>query len=318
MAMSTIKFDEAGNPKRAKYRIVVLGNLDQHTWSKSETYAPVLSLIDLRTMSMLAIHHRRILKQDDFKQAFVQATLPPNEQYILKPPHGCPISEPNTYWLLTRTLYGLKRSAKHWYDKATQILADMGLRPTIDAPCIYHGKILPNLPDLYLGLYVDDFVYFSTSPEVETAFETKLKAATNVDFMGQVTHFLGHKFTWKQYNDEQNNPQLQLHLSQQAFAEQLVADAGLSDASHQPKTPYRSGFPVDSIPEPITTKDTPNLRDNLRSFVGSLNWLAQGTRPDLSTITAMLARYQNRPHKSHIDAAKYAIKYVPSIATQNH
>ena len=48
MAIYTIKFDEDGNPKRAKYRIVVLGHLDQNKWSKQDTYAPVTSLIELR------------------------------------------------------------------------------------------------------------------------------------------------------------------------------------------------------------------------------------------------------------------------------
>ena len=48
MAISTIKHDENGLPKQAKYRIVVLGNSDQHLWSKQDTYAPVMSLIELR------------------------------------------------------------------------------------------------------------------------------------------------------------------------------------------------------------------------------------------------------------------------------
>ena len=48
----------------------------------------------------------------------------------------------------------------------------------------------------------------------------------------------------------------------------------------------------------------------MRQLVGSLNWLSQGTRPDLSTITSMLARYQNSPTQKHIDAARYAIRYV--------
>lgn len=33
IAISTIKFDEHGEPKHAKYRIVVLGHLDQNKWS---------------------------------------------------------------------------------------------------------------------------------------------------------------------------------------------------------------------------------------------------------------------------------------------
>ena len=194
MSISTIKFDEHNKPKRAKYRIFVLGNLDPHDWSKSDTYAPVMSLIDLRMMTMLAGHNRRPLRQGDFKQAFVQATLPPDEQYVLKPPAGCPLSEPNTYWLLHHTLYGLKRSARHWFEKATTTLETLNLRPLMNAPCIFTGKILPGEPPLYLGLCVDDFVYFSTSRAIEQHFETQLSQQTNVDFMGQVGHFLGHKF----------------------------------------------------------------------------------------------------------------------------
>ena len=36
MAISTIKKDADGLPIRAKYRIVVLGNLDPHTWTKQD------------------------------------------------------------------------------------------------------------------------------------------------------------------------------------------------------------------------------------------------------------------------------------------
>ena len=47
MAISTIKYDENNQPKRAKYRIVVLGNLDYHNWSKEFTAAPVMSQLEL-------------------------------------------------------------------------------------------------------------------------------------------------------------------------------------------------------------------------------------------------------------------------------
>ena len=110
MAISTIKYDKLGHPKRAKYRIVALGNLDPHEWSQADCYAPVMSLLELRLITAIAVRHKRILKSGDVKQAFVQATLPPEENYVLKPPPGCYLTPPNTYWLLKRTLYGLKRS----------------------------------------------------------------------------------------------------------------------------------------------------------------------------------------------------------------
>lgn len=77
MAVNTIKYDVNGAPKRAKYRIVALGNLDNNNWNKCDTYAQVMNLIELRLLTAIAIHHRRILKSGDFKQAFCQTTLPP-------------------------------------------------------------------------------------------------------------------------------------------------------------------------------------------------------------------------------------------------
>eukprot|EP00957_Ditylum_brightwellii_P013952 1052871-Ditylum_brightwellii.AAC.1 len=93
MVISTIKYDQDGRPKRVKCHIVALGNPDPHAWSSEEVFAPVMSMPEL--------------------QVFVKAKLPANKQYVIRPPAGCPNSKPNTYWLLKRTLYGLKQSPRH-------------------------------------------------------------------------------------------------------------------------------------------------------------------------------------------------------------
>ena len=313
MAISTIKYNELGHPTRAKYRIVALGNLDPHEWSRSDCYAPVMSLLELRLITALAVRHKRILKSGDVKQAFVQATLPPEENYVLKPPPGCYLTPPNTYWLLKRTLYGLKRSPRHWYERAVQILTQVGLTQCKHSPCLFRGEIIDGQPPLYLGLYVDDFVYFSVSDAVERKFENKLKSLTKVEFMGHVSHFLGIRYQWRQKDGD-----VKVHMSQEAFADQLIEHAGLShDSATTNPTPYRSGYPVDAIkssPDDLPYKQT--LEKQLRSYVGSLVWLSQGTRPDLATITNILAKYQNNPGYGHIAAAKYVIKYIKG--TKSH
>jgi hypothetical protein len=78
MAIATIKYDDRNRPKRAKYRLVVLGNLDYHTWSIESTCAPVMSQLELRLLTSLAVHHRRVLKNCDVKQAFIQSRLSPD------------------------------------------------------------------------------------------------------------------------------------------------------------------------------------------------------------------------------------------------
>lgn len=76
MAIATIKYDANNKPKRAKYRLVVLGNLDYHTWSKESVAAPVLSQLELRLLTSLAVYHKRVLNNCDVKQAFIQSSLP--------------------------------------------------------------------------------------------------------------------------------------------------------------------------------------------------------------------------------------------------
>ena len=117
MAISTIKYDENRKPKRAKYRIVALGNLDPHEWTKSDVYAPVMSLLEVRLLASMAVRDQCVLQAGDVKQAFVQSKLPKDEVYVLRPPAGCPKTPPNSYWLLKRSLYGLKRAPRHWFQK---------------------------------------------------------------------------------------------------------------------------------------------------------------------------------------------------------
>jgi len=92
MAISTIKYDEHNRPIRAKYRIVVLGNLDYHQWSQESTTAPVMSQLELHLLISLAVFNKQTLKNCDIKQSFVQSSLPPTEDYFVKPPSGCPRS----------------------------------------------------------------------------------------------------------------------------------------------------------------------------------------------------------------------------------
>ncbi len=111
------------------------------------------------------------LCEDDCKNAFCQGILPPDEITIVRPPSGDPDVSPDEYWLLKRTLYGLLRSPRHWYDQINAILRLIGLTPSLEDPCLYTGYIRdPANPSagilsapLSIGLYVDDFVLLQGS-----------------------------------------------------------------------------------------------------------------------------------------------------------
>jgi hypothetical protein len=122
--------------------------------------------------------------------------------------------------------------------------------------------------------------------------------------MGQVSLFLGIEFTWVHHTDGH----VSVTLTQQSFSESL----GLESASISTfTTPYRSGYPIDSVIHiPMDSHDRDTLRLNYQSLVGSLNWLAHTTRPDLATVVSLLAQHQSNPSPGHLEAARYATRYL--------
>lgn len=295
-------------PKRVKYHIVILGNLDYHQWSKSSTAAPVMSQLELRLLTSLAISHKRTLKNCDVKQAFVQLTLPSNEEYFVKPPIGCPRSSPNTFWPLIRSLYGLRCAPKLWYEKLSTHLTSMGLQCSSTSPCLFVGTLIDGEASIYVGIYVDDIIYFSPSYAVERKFEELLSTIGNVDFMGQVTHFLGIEFTWHVLP----GVHLGVNLTQQSFTESLLENLNIPISNTSTfTTPYCSCISIDSIPTiDMSSSDRDALRLQYQSLVGSLNWLAHTARPDISTVVSLLAQHQSNPSQGHLVAALYVVTYL--------
>ena len=53
--LATIKTDASGNPKQAKHRICVIGNLDPTKWSRNEVFAPAPSWIELHLFITIAV-----------------------------------------------------------------------------------------------------------------------------------------------------------------------------------------------------------------------------------------------------------------------
>ena len=73
-------------------------------------------------------------------------------------------------------------------------------------------------------------------------------------------------------------------------------------------TPYRSGFPVDSIPpvDPLDT-DINRGRQVHQSIVGCINWLETFTRTDIAPVIKFLASYIKSPHPQQYNATVYAL-----------
>ena len=142
--------------------------LDPTNWSRNEVFAPVLSRLKLRQLITIAVRKRCKVNAGYFKQELCQSYFPDGETCVLRPPKYCPIIPPNMYLKPIRTLYVLNRSPRHWYEKAWVTFLYIGLKQNKNNPCIFSGSIMPDHPPIYVGLYIDDYIYISASEVVKT------------------------------------------------------------------------------------------------------------------------------------------------------
>ncbi len=127
-----------------------------------------------------------------------------------------------------------------------------------------------------MGLYVDDFVYFSADLAVEALFERLLQECLKVNFMGLVEWFLGIHFSWRI-----TRSRVDVNLNQTGFAANLAKQFCSDSWDPTPMAmPYCPGVPIDSTASSSNDDDSPSqLRrtEAYQSLVRSIGWLATNT-----------------------------------------
>ena len=139
------------------------------------------------------------------------------------------------------------------------ILLKMGLNHSQHDPCLLSGVLAnPYSPEtistvqsqLHVSLYVEDFVFYYSDPTQEALFKTLRQEHIQVNFMGDVEYFLGTAFICLKHKDRN----ISVHICQLEFTE-FTAHRFLVQSANKVTnmTPYRSGFPIYSIPPNVPT-----------------------------------------------------------------
>ena len=98
----------------------------------------------------------------------------------------------------------------------------MGLTELPHSPCLLLGTLIPNQPPIYIGLYVDNFVYYSNNDCVEKVFDHILPQSVKIDFMGPWKYFLGQNFHWEWHDKD-----LHMYMAQLEFLQTIVDKTNL-------------------------------------------------------------------------------------------
>lgn len=159
-----IKRDSIGDIIKFKVRVVVKGYLQKFGISYFDVFAPVSTVDGFRIIICIATQRNWGLRQFDVSTAYLNAPI--EEEIYVEPPPG--FEEPDCrIWLLKKSLYGAKQSAKNWGDLLAKTLREYGFKLASADHYIWTTE------ELFIGLHVDGLaVAYATEPALDkfTAF----------------------------------------------------------------------------------------------------------------------------------------------------
>jgi len=161
------KSDENGIVTRNKARLVAQGYTQIEGLHFDETFARVARLESIRLLLDVSCILKFKLFQMDVKSAFLNGYL--NEEVYVEQPKGfVDPSFPNHVYRLKKTLYGLKKAPRAWYERLTQFLVNQGYRKGGTDKTLFvkddNGRLM------IAQIYVDDIVFGGMSNKMVQHF----------------------------------------------------------------------------------------------------------------------------------------------------
>ena len=196
---------------------------------------------------------------------------------------------------LKRSLYGLKQAGELWYQFINTVIQQQGFKRLKHDQCVYVKRDLETGEVAIVVCYVDDILFLGNTPDTITAMIDHLKAnVTNITGMGEVRRYVG-------VDIKRDLDRHTISLSQK---------------------PYTTTFVDQNIPDDMTSKPIPmsetmdysKLGDGsvkpIQDKVGQLRYLADRTRPDISTAVGILGTAAANPTKAHLKGVEHLARYL--------
>ena len=229
--------------------------------------------------------------QMDVHTAFLNGKL--DEDIFMSQPEGFEVEgKEDMVCHLHRSLYGLKQSPRCWNKELSCHLLKSGFQQSIADPCVFfqwkNGKL--NL----VSICLDDLILVLDLMEDLQKTKADLSVRFKMKDLGQLRYCLGIVC---------NVSEGKICINQKPYIDNLVRRFGLSDACGV-LTPADACVKLvadDGVSRPADPK-------LYHQIVGSLQYAAGGTRPDIAYAVSTIAKFCHQPTELHIKAAKRVLR----------
>ncbi|TMC16799.1 MAG: hypothetical protein E6J34_19505, partial [Chloroflexi bacterium] len=280
---------------RFKARIVAQGYTQIPGLDYTDTFAPVVKAASIRILFAIAFILQLLIFQFDFETAFLNTKID-HEVYVEQPPYLEVRNRRDWVYLLNKALYGLKQSPLLWSNDLKDALIEIGFEQSIaDESIFVYDK---NGFYIIIAVYVDDILALAkTHDEIQFVYKS-LSQKFKLRNLGPVKKFLGLDI----YRPTPTGP---VYLSQSTYARKMLHKFYMAKCNPV-KTPCESSVQLHK-----RTPDEESANGELyRQMIGSLMFLAQYARPDISYAVSALSQFNKDPSIHHFRAVKHLLRYI--------
>ena len=279
---------------RKKARLVAKGFSQREGVDYNELFSPVVRFETVRLLLALAALEDWEIQALDVKTAFLYGAL--DEEIYMEQPEGF-VTDSSKVWRLRKALYGLKQASRAWWYQCTESMKRLGFKRCSSDAGVYvfrnkTGKVIIAV------IYVDDALFMGNDKPLLLELKEKFKKIWECRDLGEPKEFLRMRIT-------RDRKARKIVIEQRDYLEKIIRKFGMLNAAPA-ATPLPSGY----NPTKNNSLVDPILRQRYQSVIGSLLYLALGTRPDISFAVIKMSQFGVNPSQEHLKKALHIIKYL--------
>ncbi|KAL0315137.1 UNVERIFIED_CONTAM: Retrovirus-related Pol polyprotein from transposon TNT 1-94 [Sesamum calycinum] len=294
------KIGADGEVTTFKAKLVAKGYTQRPRVDFEVTFSPVAMAKSIQIMLAIAAWYDYEIWQMDVKTAFLNGFVE-EEIYMDQSEGFTVVGEEQKVCHFQRSIYGLKQASRSWNIRFDEFIRGYDFVKNDFDPCVY--KKVSGTSVLFLVLYVDDILLIGN--DIKMLGDTKAWLSTQFSMkdLGEASYILGIKI----FRDRSKRI---LGMTQNSYVEKVLKRFK-TEYSKRGFLPMRHGVKLSRKQSPKTDEELKRMLDiPYASAVGSIQYAAQCTRPDIAYALSVTSRYQACAGEAHWTAVKTILKYL--------
>ncbi len=294
------KYNSLGEFLKDKARLVVLGNLEWETMQ--DYFSPTTHTKTLNLLLALAVEHNFILYGLDIYGAFITAEI--DEPVYISLPKGLPTKHgAGRIWRLKKTLYGLKRSPRAFFDSLSSHLLSKGYSRSLNDPCLFYKRTSASEVIVFC-IHVDDFAIAASHRHLIHQLIVDLKdKGYIITESDSLETFLGIHI---------HSQPSGIYLSQPGHLDKIFECAKTTDkGSDTPMSADFNDLAQDNSPLLSKSKDAPEDKslEYFQHLLGMIMFVVR-TRPDIAYSVNRMAMRTSKATEKDIKSLRRIAAYL--------